>query len=96
MDTIEGTVGEEVWYHYDLDNDVLYLRIASQRDTEALGEEATDGVILLRADNNAAVGMTIVNYWRRFGQGAVQDVSLNTLHNLVAARARAWEQARAS
>ena len=31
MDTIEG-VDNTVWYHYDMSNDVLYLRLVSKRN----------------------------------------------------------------
>lgn len=86
MDTIEGTIGESMWYHYDRDNDVLYLRLASQRDVKAFGEETPDGFILLRTADDAVVGMTVVDYWRRFGEGRLQDVPLKTLRASIAVR----------
>ncbi len=96
MDTIEGTVDESMWYHYDLDNDVLYLRLASQRDVEAFGEETPDGYILLRTAGDAIVGMTVVDYWRRFGMGMLQDVPLKTLSASIAARIQSLEYALAA
>ena len=47
-DTLEGTVNDVLWYHYDAANDVLYLRLRAKRDTPAVGEETDDGFILLR------------------------------------------------
>jgi hypothetical protein len=71
--SIEGQAGS-VWFHYDLAGDVLYLRRAAHRDAEAHGEETEDGFIVLRAlDDDRIVGMTVVNWWKRFGQGALPD-----------------------
>lgn len=96
MDTIEGTSDKGIWYHYDLDNDVLYLRLASQRDVEAYGEETPDGFILLRRADNSIVGMTVVDYWRRFGVGALGDVALKTLDTFITAQAQSLEYALAA
>jgi hypothetical protein len=96
MDTIEGTIDAHLWYHYDMDNDVLYLRLASQRDVEAFGEETPDGFILLRNADNDVAGMTVVDYWRRFGEGRLQDVPLKTLSASIAARAQSLEYALAA
>jgi len=96
MDTIEGTVNDLVWYHYDLGNDVLYLYLAARRDEEAFGEETPDGFILLRAEDGAIIGMTVVNYWRRFGAGAVQETPLRSLQAAIAAQAQSLEYALAA
>lgn len=32
IDTIEGTVGNTLWCHYDVTNDTLYLRLAKDRE----------------------------------------------------------------
>jgi hypothetical protein len=73
-DTLEGTVDQVLWYHYDLDNDVLYLRLAAQREVPTYAEETPEGLLLLRRqDNDEAVGLTIVNWWKRFGKGSLPD-----------------------
>lgn len=74
LDTLEGTVNGVLWYHYDVGNDVLYLRLASRRNSEALGDETDDGLILLRdAKTDEPVGLTVVNWWKRFGEGPLPD-----------------------
>jgi hypothetical protein len=74
LDTLEGIVNGNLWYHYDVNADVLYLRLDSERDTSALGEETDDGFILLRAEKtDRPIGLTIVNWWKRFGQGSFPD-----------------------
>ncbi|MEX2216594.1 MAG: DUF2283 domain-containing protein [Phycisphaeraceae bacterium] len=73
-DTIEGTIDQAWWFHYDITNDVLYLRLASQREAQTLGEETPDGFILLRhAESDQPVGMTVVSWWKRFGAGKLPD-----------------------
>lgn len=72
-EAIEGIAGK-VWFHYDLTGDVLYLRLLSERETPACGEEDESGLVVLRAqDSDRVVGMTIVNWWKRFGPGALPD-----------------------
>jgi hypothetical protein len=74
VDTIEGTVGETLWFHYDIANDVLYLRLAEFRDAEVVGEETPDGLFLMRTlADDKAVGLEVVNWWKRFGQGTLPD-----------------------
>ena len=74
VDTLEGVINNSLWYHYDVGNDVLYLRLASRRSGEALGDETDDGLILLRdALTNDPVGLTIVSWWKRFGHGPLPD-----------------------
>jgi hypothetical protein len=74
IDLIEGAVNDVLWCHYDLAGDVLYLRLASERQTSAYAEETDDGFLLLRReDNDRVVGLTIVNWWRRFETGALPD-----------------------
>lgn len=73
-ETFEGILNGAIWFHYDAAGDVLYLRLVSDRDAEALGEETSDGLILLRrSSDDAPVGLTVVNWWKRFGRGAVPD-----------------------
>lgn len=74
IDTLEGLINQTLWYHYDVGADVLYLRLAAYRDTPTHGEETDDGFVLLRTrDSNQAIGLTIVNWWKRFGQGDLPD-----------------------
>ena len=73
-DAIEGIVNNALWFHYDVGNDVLYVRLASQHDAPALGEEQPDGAILLRAEaDERVVGMTMVGWWKQFGSGSLPD-----------------------
>ncbi len=73
IETIEGIVGR-FWFHYDAEGDVLYVRSKNARSTEAYGEEDDRGVIVLRSmETNRRIGMTIVNWWKRFGKGSIPD-----------------------
>jgi hypothetical protein len=74
VDTIEGTVDDVLWYHYDLASDVLYLRLARHRDTPTYAEESSDGFLSIRReDNDEVVGLTVVSWWKRFGTGKLPD-----------------------
>lgn len=90
---IEGVVSDSLWFHYDVENDVLYLQIAEKRGQEMFGEETPDGLILLRTSDDGGAGMTIVNWWRRFGKGSVERTSLTSLRDRVAESARALTSA---
>jgi hypothetical protein len=84
VDTLEGQIGQTLWYHYDVGNDVLYLRLVSFRDVNAIGEETDDGIILLRDEaTDAVVGLTIVNWWKRFGSGNLPD-SISAIQERIA------------
>ena len=73
-DTIEGTVDSALWFHYDVTADVLYLRLAAERDTPTFAEETPDGVLMLRRESDDhPVGLTVVHWWKRFGQGKLPD-----------------------
>ncbi|MEK6798870.1 MAG: hypothetical protein AABZ12_07900 [Planctomycetota bacterium] len=74
VDTIEGTVDGVLWCHYDVLNDVLYLRLVAERETPTIAEESDDGSLLLRRSDDAKlVGMTVVSWWKRFGRGKLPD-----------------------
>lgn len=74
VDAIEGTVDQALWYHYDLAGDVLYLRLASERDTETYADESDDGLLVLRRmADDAIVGLTVVSWWKQFGTGRLPD-----------------------
>jgi hypothetical protein len=72
-ESLEGSAGP-LWFHYDLRNDVLYVRRLERREEETHGEESEDGLIILRSlADDAVIGMTVVNWWKRFGQGTLPD-----------------------
>jgi hypothetical protein len=74
IDTIEGTVGDVISFHYDVFADVLYLRLLSDMETPSLGEENDDGFIELRDERTSnLIGLTIVSWWKRFGHGSLPD-----------------------
>lgn len=89
---LEGTAGV-FWFHYDLSNDVLYLRLAEARETEAYGDEDDSGLIVLRSQaDDRPLGLTVVNWWKRFGAGLLPDSVKE-----IAARIEPWaERARAA
>ena len=71
-----GTVDGAIRFHWDVECDVLYLRLLSRAEAECYGDETDDRFVLLRAlDDDAVVGMTIVSYWRRFGVGEPPEAS---------------------
>ncbi len=89
-DTLEGTINRTLWYHYALGEDVLYLRLLDQRSAETVGEETSEGLLLLRrVDNDEPVGLTIVHCWKRFGSSAEPD-SIRELERCIAACAQAF------
>lgn len=73
-DTIEGTIDSSLWFHYDLTNDVLYLRLADRRDVQTYADEQDDGSLVLRSLNDdSTVGLTIVDWWKTYGNGDIPD-----------------------
>jgi hypothetical protein len=79
-DTVEGIINGTISYHYDVFADVLYLRLLSDMETPSLGEETDDGLIELREEKSSRlIGITIVSWWKRFGNGVLPD-SLRELH----------------
>ncbi len=74
VDVIEGIVDGVLWCHYDVSNDVLYLRFVGERETPTFAEETPDGhIINRRQDNGTVVGLTVVSWWKRFGTGKLPD-----------------------
>jgi uncharacterized protein YuzE len=73
-DTIEGIIDRAISYHYDVFADVLYLRLLADMDTPSVGEENDDGNIELHDEQSGRlIGVTIVSWWKRFGQGPLPD-----------------------
>ena len=74
---IEGTIGTgpaAVWFHYDVTADILNLRHASERTAATTAEETPDGLLLLRREvDHMPVGLTIINWWKRFGAKSLPD-----------------------
>lgn len=74
LDTLEGLINGNISYHYDVTADVLYLRRLGTLDAQTLGEESDEGLIELRAEETGElVGITVVNWWKRFGRGPFPD-----------------------
>ena len=74
IDTVEGVISSTVSYHYDVFADVLYLRLLSDMETPSLGEETDDGNIELHEEaTGRLIGITVVSWWKRFGQGSLPD-----------------------
>ena len=74
IDALEGTISDAAWWRYDLAGDVLYLRLARERQTPTYAEETDDGFLLLRRqDDDHPVGLTVVSWWKRFGSGPLPD-----------------------
>jgi len=71
-DTVEGVGGDSLAYHFDVTNDVLYLRLISTQ--EVFGEETPEGFLLFRTEDEKIAGMTIIGYWKRFGEGRLADI----------------------
>jgi hypothetical protein len=83
VDAIEGTVGEALWFHYDVSADVLYLRLLRYRDADVLGEETPDGYFLMRTlEGDEVAGLEVVHWWKRFGDGELPD-SMHRLAEII-------------
>lgn len=85
-ETIKGTVGDDLAFHFDIANDVLYLRLISTQEREVFGEETPDGFLLFRTDDEKVAGMTIIDYWGRFGAGRVDDMTIRSLQTSIETR----------
>jgi len=73
-DTLEGIIDDVLHFHYDMFADVLYLRLLSAEGVITYGDINDDGDIVLRDEaTDRAVGLTIVSWWKRFGQGSLPD-----------------------
>ena len=54
LDTLEGIINKRFWYHYDVGNDVLYVRFEAKRQTPTFGEETDDGFVILHVRDQRA------------------------------------------
>ncbi len=74
IETVEGLINGVVSYHYDVFADVLYLRLRTEMQTPAIGDENDDGDIELHDETaGRLIGVTIISWWKRFGHGALPD-----------------------
>jgi len=74
VDTIEEIINGTISYHYDVMADVLYVRLLSDMETPSIGTETNDGMIELRQEKTGRlIGVTVVSWWKRFGEGALPD-----------------------
>jgi hypothetical protein len=85
-ETVKGTVDDNLAFHFDIANDVLYLRLVSTLEREVVGEETPDGFLLFRTEDEKIAGMTIIDYWERFGAGRVDDMTIRGLQTSIETR----------
>lgn len=57
----------------------------STQEQEVFGEETPDGFLLFRTEDEKVAGMTIIGYWKRFGEGQLAGISWNGLQLRLAA-----------
>jgi hypothetical protein len=82
-DSIKGIVDEGFRFHYDMFADVLYLRLLIAEETPTYGDLTDEGDILLRDEKtDRPVGLTVINWWKRFGYGALPD-SISEIQKLI-------------
>jgi hypothetical protein len=72
-DALEGIIDSRLLFHYDIGNDVLYLRRADHRDRESFSEETPDGLLLRDEETDEPVGWTAVNWWKLLDTGSLPD-----------------------
>ena len=83
LSAIEGSIDDRISFHLDAENDVLYLRKTQFRNVRTFGEETPDGFTLLRTDAGELAGITVVNYWRDFGEGTVDSASMRLIREQI-------------
>jgi hypothetical protein len=73
-DAIEGIVDDVLRFHYDIFADVLYLRLISEEASNSYGDMTDEGDLLLRDErSDKPAGLTVVSWWKQFGQGSLPD-----------------------
>lgn len=90
-ETVKGIVGNDLAFDFDIANDVLYLRLISTEEQEVFGEETSDGFLLFRTEDDEIVGLTVVDYWKRFGAGRLDDMTLSGLQTSIKTRAASMQ-----
>jgi len=91
-ETLKGTVQGDLTFHFDVSHDVLYLRLASMQGQEVFGEETSDGFLLFRNDTDEVAGLTVLDYWKRFGAGRIEEMTLRGLQSSLETRTADWQQ----
>src|ERR1051326_7331549 len=76
IDTIQGRLPSGAIFHLDADNDVLYLWKDESSRCGSYGEETPEGFTEFRTDTGDLVGVTVVHYWRDFGEGSLEAAPL--------------------
>ncbi len=95
-DTIEGIVDGEIRFHLDLTNDVLYLRLENRADEPTVAEETPDGALALRSQKDEAlIGLTIVDFWKRTGNGKAPTETISELERRIGGLAHQLVEASA-
>ncbi|MEP6755079.1 MAG: hypothetical protein ABJA67_06240 [Chthonomonadales bacterium] len=83
LDTIQGVIPDNLWFHLDVSNDVLYLRKAETRNAIVFGEETREGFTLLRTDSGEYAGLTVVDYWKSYGHGNIDSTTFGLIRSQV-------------
>lgn len=87
-ETLEGVVDSRVSFHYDMAADVLYLRRLDRPKGIVIGEDTADELVLFRdEESDEVIGLDIISWWARFGEGASRD-SLREISRRVEPMAR--------
>jgi len=73
LETIEGWFGDGLWFHYHVPEDVLYIRLAENRDCPVVGEETEEAILLRDDETDEPVGLTYIHWWHRFGDGPLPE-----------------------
>ncbi|MBK8395047.1 MAG: hypothetical protein IPL26_07340 [Leptospiraceae bacterium] len=82
-DTIEGIINNLIWFHYDLLNDVLYIRKKDFLKKDTFSEQRNDGILVITAsDSETPVGYTVVNWWKKSEKKEIPD-SLKEITSLI-------------
>src|SRR5258708_6280567 len=76
VETIQGRLPGGALFHLDTDNDVLYLWKDDSSRCNSYGEETPEGFTAFRTDMGDLVGVTVMNYWRDFGNGSLESAPL--------------------
>lgn len=80
-DALDGIINSQLHFHYDVGNDVLYLRRIDRKERECFGEETSDGILFRDSETDEPVGWTAFNWWKLLDGGPLPDsLSMLTRH----------------
>lgn len=92
IEAVEGTLGANVAFHYDIFADVLYLRRLDELDTLEVGQDDAEGLVILHAqDDLRVIGVTVISFWKRFGHGEPSERRVAELAVLIEAQSSPWQ-----